>query len=128
MGEEHCRGAAHWPFIKQQEQNIVTFNSFASNFQANSSDLLTQVEDAITDVKSSIDDMAQARANLGNATEIAEDVLGMTIPVEKQTIADLSQRILNIEVDEALVNDTLKNATAGLRIAEEAKQLAERAK
>ena len=121
-------GGAHRPFIKQQEQNIVTFNSFASNFQANSSDLLTQVEDAITDVKSSIDDMAQARANLGNATEIAEDVLGMTIPVEKQTIADLSQRILNIEVDEALVNDTLKNATAGLRIAEEAKQLAERAK
>ena len=101
---------------------------FTFNFQANSSDLLTQVENAISEVKSNIDDMAQARANLGNATEIAEEVLRMTIPVKEKTIADLSRRILAIEVDEALVNDTLKNATAGLRIAEEARQLAERAK
>ena len=100
----------------------------SAQFKANSSDLLTQVENAISEVKRTIDEMAQARANLGNATEIAEEVLGMTIPVKEQRIADLSQRILAIEVNEALVNDTLKNATAGLRIAEEARQLAERAK
>jgi hypothetical protein len=105
----------------------VSLISFSLNFQENSSILLTQVENAITEVKSSIDNMADARANLGNATEIADDVLGMTIPVEEQTINEISQRILNIEVDEALVNDTLKNATAGLKIAEEAMRLAERA-
>ena len=103
-------------------------NSFAINFQANSSDLLAEVENAITEVKRGIDNMAQAQANLDNATEIAEQVLGMTIPVDEQTINDTSQRILGIEVDEALVNATLKNATEGLAIAKRAQKLAERAK
>ena len=97
------------------------------HFQANSSDLLSQVEDAIAEVKQGIDNMAHARANLGNATAIADEVLGMTISVKEQTIHEISQDILSNEVDQALVNETLKNATAGLKIAEQAQRLAERA-
>lgn len=88
---------------------------------------MSQVENAIVEVKDGIDSMAHARANLGNATEIADEVLGMTIHVTEQTIHDISQDILSKEVDQALVNDTLKNASAGLKIAEEAQRLAERA-
>ena len=89
--------------------------------------MLGKVENATAEVKKGIDNMAHARFNLGNATEIADEVLGMKIPVEERTINELSQKILAIEVDEALVNETLKNATAGLKVAEEAQRLAERA-
>lgn len=71
--------------------------------------------------------MTQARAILDDATTIAGEVLGMSILVKDQTISDISERVLDIEVDKALVNDTLKNATAGLKIAEEAQRLAKRA-
>ena len=88
---------------------------------------MIQVEAALTEVKTSIDDMSLARSNVGNASEIADEVLEMTIPVKEQTINDLSQQILSIEIDRALVNETLKNATKRLEIAIEAQQLAERA-
>ena len=115
--------------VKTDKANIEIFLLIllSFHFQANSSALLSQVENAILEVKEGIDSMAHARTNLGNATEIASEVLGMTISVTEQTIHDISQDILSKEVDQALVNDTLKNASAGLKIAEEAQRLAERA-
>ncbi|XP_028407647.1 laminin subunit alpha-like [Dendronephthya gigantea] len=112
--------------VEVQKRSYEAMNT-SHEFKANSSKLLTQVETALTEVKTSIDDMSRARSNLGNATEIADEVLAMTIPVKEQTINDLSQQILSIEIDRALVNETLKNATKRLEIAKEAQQLAERA-
>lgn len=89
--------------------------------------LLSKVEKAISDVKNGMDTMVRAKSNTENATRIAENVLALSIPVEQTTIHDLSMEILKIPINESLVNATLENATAGLKTAEEAQMLSEKA-
>ena len=72
--------------------------------------------------------MALAKEKTDNATTISERVLDMSIPVDIETIHALSSEILTIPVNETLVNITVEDATAKLKLADEARRRSQLAK
>lgn len=61
------------------------------------------------------------------ATNIADEVRAMTMPVSLQQIQNLTDQILNTNVSQEMVNQTLEVAQEGLEQAREVEALSQRA-
>jgi len=61
------------------------------------------------------------------ATNIADEVRAMTMPVSLQQIQNLTDQILNTNVSQEMVNQTLEAAQEGLEQAREVEALSQRA-
>ena len=61
------------------------------------------------------------------ATKIADEVRAMTMPVSLQQIQNLTDQILNTNVSQEMVNQTLEAAQEGLKQAREVEALSQRA-
>lgn len=61
------------------------------------------------------------------ATNIADEVRAITMPVSLQQIQNLTDQILNTNVSQEMVNQTLEAAQEGLEQAREVEALSQRA-
>lgn len=61
------------------------------------------------------------------AVKISNEVRAMSMPVSLQQIQNLTEDILNTNVNQSAVNKTLESAQAGLKQAKEVEELSQRA-
>ena len=61
------------------------------------------------------------------AVRISNEVRAMSMPVSLQQIQNLTEDILNTNVNQSAVNKTLESAQAGLKQAKEVEELSQRA-
>ena len=72
--------------------------------------VLQQTQDAINNVSAGINTIARVNNMTKEATNIANEVRAMNMPVSLQQIQNLTDEILNTNVSQAMVNQTLKAA------------------
>ena len=89
--------------------------------------MLKQTQDAISNVTSGINTIARVSNMTNEATNIADEVRAMTMPVSLLQIQNLTDQILNTTVDQEIVNQTLEAAQEGLKQAREVESLSQRA-
>jgi len=89
--------------------------------------VLRQTQDAISNVTSGINTIARVNNMTNEATNIADEVRAMTMPVSLQQIQNLTDQILNTNVSQEMVNQTLEAAQEGLEQAREVEALSQRA-
>ena len=70
--------------------------------------VLQQTQDAINNVSTGINTIARVNNMTKEATNIANEVRAMNMPVSLQQIQNLTDEILNTNVSQAMVNQTLK--------------------
>ena len=97
------------------------------NWQENATKVLRQTQDAISNVTSGINTIARVNNMTDEATKIADEVRAMTMPVSLQQIQNLTDQILNTNVSQEMVNQTLEAAQEGLKQAREVEALSQRA-
>ena len=89
--------------------------------------VLQQTQDAINNVSAGINTIARVNNMTKEATNIANEVRAMNMPVSLQQIQNLTDEILNTNVSQVMVNQTLKAAQNGLEQAREVEALSQRA-
>ena len=89
--------------------------------------VLQQTQDAISNVSAGINTVARVNNMTNEATDIANEVRAMTMPVSLQTIQNLTTDILNTNVSQQMVNQTLDAAQEGLKKAKEVEELSQKA-
>ena len=95
--------------------------------QENATTVLQQTQDAINNVSAGINTIARVNNMTKEATNIANEVRAMNMPVSLQQIQNLTDEILNTNVSQAMVSQTLKAAQNGLEQAREVEALSQRA-
>lgn len=89
--------------------------------------MLKQTQDAISNVTAGINTVARVNNMTNEATNIADEVRAMNMPVSLQQIQNLTDQILNTNVSQEMVNQTLEAAQEGLKQAREVEALSQRA-
>lgn len=89
--------------------------------------MLGQTQDAISNVTAGINTIARVNNMTNEASRIANEVREMTMPVSLQQIQNLTDQILNTNVSQEMVNQTLEAAQEGLKQAREVEALSQRA-
>ena len=89
--------------------------------------VLEQTQDAQGNVSAGINTIARVINMTKEATRIADEVRAMNMPVSLQQIQNLTDEILNTNVSQEMVNQTLKAAQDGLEQAREVEALSQRA-
>lgn len=89
--------------------------------------MLKQTQDAISNVAMGINTVARVNNMTNEATNIADEVRAMNMPVSLQQIQNLTDEILNTNVSQEMVNQTLDAAQEGLKQAREVEELSQRA-
>lgn len=89
--------------------------------------MLKQTQDAISNVTAGINTVARVNNMTNEATNIADEVRDMNMPVSLQQIQNLTDQILNTNVSQEMVNQTLEAAQEGLKQAREVEALSQRA-
>lgn len=89
--------------------------------------MLKQTQDAISNVTAGINTIARVNNMTNEATNIADEVRDMNMPVSLQQIQNLTDQILNTNVSQEMVNQTLEAAQEGLKQAREVEALSQRA-
>lgn len=89
--------------------------------------MLGQTQDAISNVTTGINTIARVNNMTNEASRIANEVREMTMPVSLQQIQNLTDQILNTNVSQEMVNQTLEAAQEGLQQAREVEALSQRA-
>lgn len=89
--------------------------------------MLGQTQDAISNVTAGINTIARVNNMTKEASRIANEVREMTMPVSLQQIQNLTDQILNTNVSQEMVNQTLEAAQEGLKQAREVEALSQRA-
>jgi len=89
--------------------------------------VLGQTQDAISNVTAGINTIARVNNMTNEASRIANEVREMTMPVSLQQIQNLTDQILNTNVSQEMVNQTLDAAQEGLKQAREVEALSQRA-
>lgn len=89
--------------------------------------MLGQTQDAISNVTAGINTIARVNNMTNEASRIANEVREMTMPVSLQQIQNLTDQILNTNVSQEMVNQTLDAAQEGLKQAREVEALSQRA-
>lgn len=89
--------------------------------------VLKQTQDAISNVSLGINTIAGVNNMTNEATSIANEVRAMEMPVSLQRIQNLTDEILNTNVSQEMVNQTLDAAQEGLKQAREVEALSQRA-
>lgn len=89
--------------------------------------MLGQTQDAISNVTAGINTIARVNNMTNEASRIANEVREMTMPVSLQQIQNLTDHILNTNVSQEMVNQTLEAAQEGLKQAREVEALSQRA-
>lgn len=97
------------------------------NLQENATKVLKQTQDAISNVTMGINTIARVNNMTNEATNIADEVRAMNMPVSLQQIQNLTDEILNTNVSQEMVNQTLDAAQEGLKQAREVESLSQRA-
>lgn len=97
------------------------------NFQENASRVLNSTEEAIRNVTDGINTLARVHNMTVEAVKISNEVRAMSMPVSLQQIQNLTEDILNTNVNQSAVNKTLESAQAGLKQAKEVEELSQRA-
>ncbi|PFX13764.1 Laminin subunit gamma-1 [Stylophora pistillata] len=99
----------------------------AMSFEENATMVLEQTQDALGNVSAGINTIARVINMTKEATSIADEVRAMNMPVSLQQIQNLTDEILNTNVSQEMVNQTLKAAQDGLEQAREVEALSQRA-
>lgn len=99
----------------------------AMSFEENATMVLEQTQDALGNVSAGINTIARVINMTKEATRIADEVRAMNMPVSLQQIQNLTDEILNTNVSQEMVNQTLKAAQDGLEQAREVEALSQRA-
>ena len=89
--------------------------------------MLGQTQDAISNVTAGINTIARVNNMTNEASRIANEVREITMPVSLQQIQNLTDHILNTNVSQEMVNQTLEAAQEGLKQAREVEALSQRA-
>lgn len=89
--------------------------------------VLKQTQDAISNVTVGINMIASVNNMTNEATNIADEVRAMEMTVSLQQIQNLTDEILNTNVSQEMVNQTLDAAQEGLKQAREVESLSQRA-
>lgn len=89
--------------------------------------MLGQTQGAISNVTAGINTIARVNNMTNEASRIANEVREMTMPVSLQQIQNLTDHILNTNVSQEMVNQTLEAAQEGLKQAREVEALSQRA-
>lgn len=89
--------------------------------------MLGQTQDAISNVTAGINTISRVNNMTNEASTIANEVREMTMPVSLQQIQNLTDQILNTNVSQEMVNQTLEAAQEGLQQAREVEALSQRA-
>lgn len=96
-------------------------------FQENASRVLNSTEEAIRNVTDGINILGRVHNMTVEAVKISNEVRAMSMPVSLQQIQNLTEDILNTNVNQSAVNKTLESAQAGLKQAKEVEELSQRA-
>jgi len=95
--------------------------------QENATKVLNHTKNAISNVTAGINTIARVNNMTNEATRIADEVRAMNMPVSLQQIQNLTDDILETNVSQQRVNQTLESAQQGLKQARQVEALSQKA-
>ena len=93
----------------------------------NATKVLNHTKEAISNVSSGINTIAEVNNMTKEAVRIADEVRATNMPVSLQQIQNLTEDILNTNVSQEMVNQTLESAQQGLKQARQVEALSQKA-
>ncbi|XP_015765926.1 PREDICTED: laminin subunit gamma-1-like [Acropora digitifera] len=113
--------------IKDLYREAENVTNLAREFKENASRVLNSTEEAIRNVTDGVNTLGRVHNMTVEAVKISNEVRAMSMPVSLQQIQNLTEDILNTNVNQSAVNKTLESAQAGLKQAKEVEELSQRA-
>lgn len=113
--------------IKDLYREAENVTNLARELKENASRVLNSTEEAIRNVTDGVNTLGRVHNMTVEAVKISNEVRAMSMPVSLQQIQNLTEDILNTNVNQSAVNKTLESAQAGLKQAKEVEELSQRA-
>lgn len=117
---------AHTDAVQVNREAENALNA-AMEFKENATRVLNYTKDAISNITAGINTVAMVRNMTKEAVRISDDVRAMSMPVSLHQIQNLTEDILNTNVSQEMVNQTLTSAQQGLKQARQVEALSQEA-